>query len=51
MQEICQSGSEGGAKRSFVPTPIGEKWTRPEGRLSCSLVPEIFFVGLYVVRF
>jgi hypothetical protein len=22
MQEICQSGSEGGAKLSFVPTPI-----------------------------
>jgi hypothetical protein len=22
MQEICQSGSEGGAKRTFVPTPI-----------------------------
>jgi hypothetical protein len=23
MQEICQSGSEGGAKPTFVPTPIG----------------------------
>jgi hypothetical protein len=22
MQEICQSGSEGGAKSYFVPTPI-----------------------------
>jgi hypothetical protein len=22
MQETCQSGSEGGAKRTFVPTPI-----------------------------
>jgi len=22
MQEICQSGSEGGAKLTFVPTPI-----------------------------
>jgi hypothetical protein len=22
MQEICQSGSEGGAKFTFVPTPI-----------------------------
>ena len=22
MQEICQSGSEGGAKHTFVPTPI-----------------------------
>ena len=22
MQEICQSGSEGGAKPTFVPTPI-----------------------------
>ena len=22
MQEICQSGSEGGAKLSFIPTPI-----------------------------
>ena len=24
MQEICQSGSEGGAKSYFVPTPIGQ---------------------------
>jgi hypothetical protein len=22
MREICQSGSEGGAKLTFVPTPI-----------------------------
>jgi hypothetical protein len=25
MQEICQSGSEGGAKRTFVPTPISAR--------------------------
>jgi hypothetical protein len=25
MQEICQSGSEGGAKHSFVPTPINSE--------------------------
>ena len=45
MQEICQSGSEGGAKLSFVPTPISAQGfnqgfnpgkhireaTRPEG--------------------
>ena len=24
MQEICQSGSEGGAKLTFVPTPIAD---------------------------
>jgi hypothetical protein len=35
MQEICQSGSEGGAKLTFVPTPIlaqgggfAEPWVR-----------------------
>src|ERR1700757_1582081 len=41
MQEICQSGSEGGAKHTFVPTPISaqgfnpgkhpRKAVRPEG--------------------
>jgi hypothetical protein len=38
MQEICQSGSEGGAKLTFVPTPILAQepvglwsWFRPEG--------------------
>src|SRR4029077_8068539 len=37
MQEICQSGSEGGAKHSFVPTPISAqakawaKFPRPFG--------------------
>jgi hypothetical protein len=25
MQEICQSGSEGGAKPTFVPTPIAPR--------------------------
>src|ERR1700737_4906329 len=41
MQEICQSGSEGGAKLSFVPTPIingrclgrAMRETRKEARL------------------
>ena len=27
MQEICQSGSEGGAKTKFVPTPIPNHWS------------------------
>jgi hypothetical protein len=34
MQEICQSGSEGGAKSNFVPTPIDAESPRPPmGRL------------------
>ena len=31
MQEICQSGSEGGAKAYFVPTPIVPRKNRPVG--------------------
>src|SRR6202035_1254517 len=31
MQEICQSGSEGGAKTKFVPTPISNPKSRPVG--------------------
>ena len=31
MQEICQSGSEGGAKSYFVPTPMMERGSVPEG--------------------
>src|ERR1700719_1114705 len=31
MQEICQSGSEGGAKPTFVPTPIATQKCRPVG--------------------
>jgi hypothetical protein len=31
MQEICQSGSEGGAKPTFVPTPIVTAKSRPVG--------------------
>ena len=31
MQEICQSGSEGGAKPTFVPTPIATPKSRPVG--------------------
>ena len=31
MQEICQSGSEGGAKPTFVPTPIVPRKNRPVG--------------------
>jgi len=37
MQEICQSGSEGGAKLTFVPTPIlaqgGKKRREAQKRL------------------
>ncbi|MEY2603912.1 MAG: hypothetical protein QOH31_1701 [Verrucomicrobiota bacterium] len=29
MQEICQSGSEGGAKLTFVPTPISARGFTP----------------------
>jgi hypothetical protein len=29
MQEICQSGSEGGAKHTFVPTPISAQGFNP----------------------
>ena len=39
MQEICQSGSEGGAKRTFVPTPIREQWTRPGGTVDLLTSP------------
>jgi hypothetical protein len=37
MQEICQSGSEGGAKSYFVPTPIDGERFRPggDGRSHC----------------
>ena len=31
MQENCQSGSEGGAKPTFVPTPIAPQKSRPVG--------------------
>jgi len=30
MQEICQSGSEGGAKHIFVPTPILAQGFNPD---------------------
>jgi len=33
MQEICQSGSEGGAKLTFVPTPIIAPGWRLDGTL------------------
>jgi hypothetical protein len=33
MQEICQSGSEGGAKLSFVPTPISAQGFNPVSTL------------------
>ena len=29
VQEICQSGSEGGARPTFVPTPIANPKSRP----------------------
>ena len=31
IQEIWQSGSEGGAKPTFVPTPIATQKNRPVG--------------------
>ena len=43
MREICQSGSEGGAKRTFVPTPIREKWTRPGGTVDLLASPRDIF--------
>src|SRR5882724_2901149 len=38
MQEICQSGSEGGAKHTFVPTPIiaqASAWVNAGLRQGC----------------
>jgi hypothetical protein len=32
MHEICQSGSEGGAKTTFVPTPISAQGFNPGNR-------------------
>jgi len=40
MQEICQSGSEGGAKLTFVPTPI----------LAQALAWVVLFLGASPVR-
>jgi hypothetical protein len=40
MQEICQSGSEGGAKHIFVPTPILEVQGFNLGNISKAIRPE-----------
>ena len=37
MQEICQSGSEGGAKTKFVPTPISDQAWYSGGRWRTAL--------------
>ena len=39
MQEICQSGSEGGAKSYFVPTPIDAESPRPGGTVEVIVSP------------
>ena len=39
MQEICQSGSEGGAKHTFVPTPIDAESPRPGGTVEVIVSP------------
>ena len=44
IQEIWQSGSEGGAKPYFVPTPIDARGPVPEGRSKSLSVPQIFVV-------
>jgi hypothetical protein len=40
MQEICQSGSEGGAKLTFVPTPISARGFNPGKRSQSNARPE-----------
>jgi hypothetical protein len=48
MQEICQSGSEGGAKPTFVPTPIATP-KEPSRRVRydrAQLIPEVFLVEM-----
>jgi hypothetical protein len=40
MQEICQSGSEGGAKRTFVPTPILAQGFNPGNHPNLAIRPE-----------
>ena len=51
MQEICQSGSEGGAKPTFVPTPIVPRMNRPVGygMIGVQLLPEVFLVEMCTV--
>ena len=44
MQEICQSGSEGGANLTFVPTPIREKLARPGGTIDLLTSPIDIFL-------
>ena len=39
MQEICQSGSEGGAKSYFDPTPIDAESPRPGGTVEVIVSP------------
>ena len=51
MQEICQSGSEGGAKSYFVPTPIDAKRPLLEGRSKSLSVPQILSSKLSSCRF
>ena len=50
MQEICQSGSEGGAKPTFVPTPIVPR--KPSRRVRydrAQRIPEVFLVEMWAV--
>ena len=51
MQENCQSGSEGGAKPTFVPTPIVPRKNRPVGygMIGRKLIPEVFLVEICAV--
>ena len=39
IQEIWQSGSEGGAKHTFVPTPIDGESPRPGGTVEVIVSP------------
>ena len=50
MQEICQSGSEGGAKRTFVPTPILLPTFQTEDLVLFLCLGEIFALA-YIVTF
>src|ERR1700751_5582329 len=48
MQEICQSGSEGGAKLTFVPTPISAQASM-KPNLSSTRCEKAFFQGLWFI--
>ena len=48
MHEMCQSGSEGGAKPYFVPTPIDVKRLHPGGTVEVIVSPSVSRIGSIV---